>query len=206
MIGDQKIVAAHARLARQARRDHYHVGIRGRRVIVRARDLYVITLDRAHLQHVERLALRHSLDDVNQDDITQLFQSEVDRTARADVSSTNYCDFFAHRNCDYNIGLSSKMIVIPTLDAVTVIRFARLALDCVNREYPNKLAHVMTSDADAKPPRLLTPAFFWMLRLALGGARTLATGSLVAILSGGSVRGRSACGAGAQYYGSEHRR
>ena len=38
--------------------------------------------------------------------------------------------------------------------------FGRLALECVHREYPNKIAHVMGSDADAKPPRQLTPAFF----------------------------------------------
>lgn len=38
--------------------------------------------------------------------------------------------------------------------------FARLALDCVHREYPNKIAHVLDSDADALPPRKLTPAFY----------------------------------------------
>jgi hypothetical protein len=39
-------------------------------------------------------------------------------------------------------------------------RFARLALDCVHKEYPNKIAHAMNSDADVKPPRELTPAFY----------------------------------------------
>ncbi len=39
-------------------------------------------------------------------------------------------------------------------------RFADLALACVAKEYPNKIAHVMASDADAKPPRELFPAFF----------------------------------------------
>ena len=39
-------------------------------------------------------------------------------------------------------------------------RFARLALDCVHREYPNKIAHVLNSDVDALPPRRLTPAFY----------------------------------------------
>jgi hypothetical protein len=39
-------------------------------------------------------------------------------------------------------------------------RFARLALDCVHKEYPNKIAHSMNSDADVKPPRGLTPAFY----------------------------------------------
>ena len=39
-------------------------------------------------------------------------------------------------------------------------RFARLALECLHREYPNKLAHVLQGDRDAKPPRELTPVFF----------------------------------------------
>lgn len=46
------------------------------------------------------------------------------------------------------------------LDARTVERFARLALDCIHREYPNKIAHVLQEDADAKPPRELTPVFY----------------------------------------------
>jgi hypothetical protein len=47
-----------------------------------------------------------------------------------------------------------------TFDAAAAARFADLALACVHQEYPNKIAHVMTSDADVKPPRELTPAFF----------------------------------------------
>lgn len=39
-------------------------------------------------------------------------------------------------------------------------RFADLALACVHKEYPNKIAHSMNSDADVAPPRKLTPAFF----------------------------------------------
>lgn len=46
------------------------------------------------------------------------------------------------------------------LDAETAGRFARLALACVHREYPNKIAHVLNSDGDARPPRELTPAFY----------------------------------------------
>ncbi len=38
-------------------------------------------------------------------------------------------------------------------------RFANLALACVHREYPNKIAHILSSDADVLPPRKLTPAF-----------------------------------------------
>ncbi len=47
-----------------------------------------------------------------------------------------------------------------TLDEVSAARFARLALDCVGREYPNKIAHTLRSDTDVKPPRVLTPAFY----------------------------------------------
>jgi hypothetical protein len=39
-------------------------------------------------------------------------------------------------------------------------RFAKLALACVEKEYPNKIAHVLNSDADVAPPRKLTPAFY----------------------------------------------
>ncbi len=46
------------------------------------------------------------------------------------------------------------------LDADTAQRFAQLALDCVHREYPNKIAHVLSSDDDVLPPRELTPAFY----------------------------------------------
>ena len=46
------------------------------------------------------------------------------------------------------------------LDEQTAARFARLALACVHKEYPNKLTHSLNSDADVAPPRKLTPAFY----------------------------------------------
>jgi hypothetical protein len=49
---------------------------------------------------------------------------------------------------------------MPVIDADIAGRFARLALNCVEREYPNKISHVLNGDADARPPRELTPAFF----------------------------------------------
>lgn len=48
----------------------------------------------------------------------------------------------------------------PPLDASSAQRFARLALECVHKEYPNKISHVLQGDADARPPRELTPAFY----------------------------------------------
>ena len=38
--------------------------------------------------------------------------------------------------------------------------FAEMALAAVHREYPNHILHLLTSDADARPPRELHPAFF----------------------------------------------
>ncbi|HEY2569142.1 MAG TPA: DUF2891 domain-containing protein, partial [Candidatus Udaeobacter sp.] len=48
----------------------------------------------------------------------------------------------------------------PTFDEKTAERFAKLALACVEKEFPNKISHVLNSDADVAPPRKLTPAFY----------------------------------------------
>ena len=45
-------------------------------------------------------------------------------------------------------------------DAPAARRFADLALACVHKEYPGKVAHVLNSDDDVRPPRQLTPAFY----------------------------------------------
>ena len=54
------------------------------------------------------------------------------------------------------------MLVTPSIaaDSDPLERFATLALDCVHREYPNKIAHVLSSDDDVAPPRELTPVFY----------------------------------------------
>ena len=46
------------------------------------------------------------------------------------------------------------------LDAATASRMAGIALGHVAKEYPHKLDHVLLSDADALPPRVLHPVFF----------------------------------------------
>src|SRR5438046_6786193 len=48
----------------------------------------------------------------------------------------------------------------PTVDLKAAERFAKLALTCVGKEYPNKISHVLNSDTDVAPPRKLTPAFY----------------------------------------------
>src|ERR1051326_2041101 len=61
-------------------------------------------------------------------------------------------------NCGGKCGVLVMAAVL--FDPGVAARFARLALDCVHKEYPNKIAHSMNSDADVKPPRELTPAFY----------------------------------------------
>src|SRR5262249_29423588 len=48
----------------------------------------------------------------------------------------------------------------PTFDEKAAERFAKLALACVEKEYPNKISHVLNSDSDVASPRKLTPAFY----------------------------------------------
>lgn len=48
----------------------------------------------------------------------------------------------------------------PGLDEAVAARFAKLALACVHKEYPNKLAHVLNDARDARTPSQLTPAFY----------------------------------------------
>lgn len=44
--------------------------------------------------------------------------------------------------------------------ATTEERFATLALDCIHRPYPNKISHMLESDADIATPREMTPIFY----------------------------------------------
>ena len=55
---------------------------------------------------------------------------------------------------------SSGAQPVSTLDERTAGRFAALALACVQKEYPNKIAHVLNSPEDVKAPHELTPAFY----------------------------------------------
>jgi hypothetical protein len=60
-----------------------------------------------------------------------------------------------------SLGLSNPaMGADGAVDTATASRFARLALDCVHREYPNKIAHVLNSAADAGTPAQLHPVFY----------------------------------------------
>jgi hypothetical protein len=47
-----------------------------------------------------------------------------------------------------------------SLDQAAASRFAQLALNCVRREYPNKLDHTMNGPDEVKAPKALHPSFY----------------------------------------------
>jgi hypothetical protein len=47
-----------------------------------------------------------------------------------------------------------------SLDAAAAERFAALALKCLHEEYPSHISHTLDTDADARPPHELMPAFY----------------------------------------------
>ncbi len=49
------------------------------------------------------------------------------------------------------------------IDETTAARFAHLALNCIEREYPHSNLYWFNSHEDVKPPRQLTPAFYGCL-------------------------------------------
>jgi len=56
--------------------------------------------------------------------------------------------------------LAAEPTPAPSVEGELAARFARLALDCVHREYPNKVSHVLNDDTDARPPSSLYPVFY----------------------------------------------
>ncbi|SDD83069.1 Protein of unknown function [Kordiimonas lacus] len=60
-----------------------------------------------------------------------------------------------------NQGTATEDRTLPApRDGVVTDRFAHMALSCIHRQYPNKISHVLNSDADVGAPRELTPAFY----------------------------------------------
>jgi hypothetical protein len=67
--------------------------------------------------------------------------------------------------CMFSLSAFSAELTSPasgtgSLDEAAAARFAHLALACTHKEYPNKISHVLASEADVMPPHLLTPAFY----------------------------------------------
>jgi hypothetical protein len=72
-----------------------------------------------------------------------------------------------------------------SFDASSAERFAKLALQCVHKEYPNKISHVLNSEADVAAPCKLTPRLR-LLDWHSSCTRTLAAGAAIAHVSDAS--------------------
>lgn len=54
----------------------------------------------------------------------------------------------------------TETIEIPVIDQKTASNFAQIALHCIQREYPNKLSHVMNDSSEVLSPQELHPSFY----------------------------------------------
>src|SRR5204862_666631 len=68
------------------------VGIGGLVVTIAADERRIVAMDGAGLQQVERLALRHAFDHVDEDDVAELLLDRVLRDAGADVAGADHGD------------------------------------------------------------------------------------------------------------------
>ena len=94
-IDREQVVAAHAGLARHAGSDDHHVGARDRRIVLGAAEGRVEALHRAALGEVQRLALGHAFDDVEEHDVAKILErGEVGERA-ADVARADQRDLAA---------------------------------------------------------------------------------------------------------------
>ena len=59
-----------------------------------------------------------------------------------------------------SIAAGASTGVAVAMDPAAAARFAGLALKCLHDEYPNHISLTMDRDADVRPPRELTPAFY----------------------------------------------
>ncbi|GAC32733.1 DUF2891 domain-containing protein [Paraglaciecola polaris] len=62
-------------------------------------------------------------------------------------------------SCGVVFAAQDNATAIPSQTQV-IDRFAQLALECVHKEYPNIIKHMMTSNEDVKNPKRLYPAFY----------------------------------------------
>ncbi len=106
-VDAEQIVAAHARLARDAGGDDAHVRAGDIGVIGAALEVSVEIVDRSGLGDVERFALGNPFRDVEQDDVAKLaHRGEVSEGA-ADHSSADQRDLFPSHGAGSNLSVAA---------------------------------------------------------------------------------------------------
>jgi hypothetical protein len=91
-VDAKKIVAAHAGLARHPGRHDHHVGTLDRRIVLRAREGSVESVDRRGLGDVEALTLRNPFRDVEKDDVAEFLQAGEMGERAADLAGADERD------------------------------------------------------------------------------------------------------------------
>ena len=94
-IDAEKIVAAHAGLARHAGGDDHDIGALDRLIGIGAGIFGVEAVDRRGFLDVERLALRHALGDVEHHHVAQFLQADEVRQRSADLAGANQSNLVA---------------------------------------------------------------------------------------------------------------
>jgi len=98
VVGDQQIVATHARFARKSRGDDGEVGVRRGRIVVGARDHHVISLNRPGFQEIEAFTLWNTVHNVHQHYVCEFLIGNPQSAIRADIPGAHDCDFFRKAN------------------------------------------------------------------------------------------------------------
>ncbi|WP_420935364.1 DUF2891 domain-containing protein [Alteromonas sp. A081] len=109
--------------------------------------------------------------------------------------STTYSQVNANKNSDVSAANAHGKSAIKHNSGYKKV-FSDLALQCIHQEYPNIIKHTMSSDADAKTPKALYPAFYgcldwhssvhghWLLvRLLNTGGDDIAIDTIIASLN-----------------------
>jgi hypothetical protein len=94
-VDAEKVVAAHAGLARHAGGDDAHIRALDPLVGIGAGERRVEAVDRRGFRDVEALALRNAFRDVEQDDVAQFLQADHVSERSADHAGTDECNLVA---------------------------------------------------------------------------------------------------------------
>jgi len=100
-VDAQQVVAAHAGLARHAGGDDDDVRAGDRLVGTGAGELGVEALHGAGFGEVERLALRHAVDDVEQHDVAEFLHCRQMGERAADLTRADQCDLVTRHEINH---------------------------------------------------------------------------------------------------------
>src|SRR5215831_19221984 len=99
-VGMEQVIATHPRLAGHTSRDHYNIGIRRIGIVIRPHQAAVKVLQRGTLSQIKGFALWHTLNNIDQDHITQFLRRSPVGSCGADVS------------CSYDRNFGSQPLVL----------------------------------------------------------------------------------------------